>query len=64
MATAFLVGEEACLVHPGRGALAFRGRLGVELCLGGDRRGEACRALEASQACRRVEVGHLEKSIS
>jgi hypothetical protein len=61
---ASLVGEEACLVRRGKVALAFRGRLGVGSCLVGDRRGEACRALGAFRACRRVEVVCLEKSIS
>jgi hypothetical protein len=59
--TAFLEAKEASLVHRGRVALAFRGRLEVGSCLVGGRRGEAYRALEAFQACRMEEVGRLER---
>jgi hypothetical protein len=61
---AFLVGGEACLVRPGRVALAFRGRLVVESCPERDRRGEAYRALGAFRACQMEEVGHLERGVS
>lgn len=52
-----LEGGQACRVRVGRAAWAFRGRLGVGSCLGG----EACRALGAFRACRRVVVGRLEE---
>jgi hypothetical protein len=54
--TAFLEGEEACLVRPGKVALACRGHLEEESCPG---EGEAFQASGAFRACRKVGVGHL-----